>query len=63
MVDNAGTNHIQIDVYQASQQMFTGFNGGRMVSILPEGTFPVFPTVIFLGSSSGDKRGRAKPTN
>jgi hypothetical protein len=33
MVDNAGTNHIQIDVYQTSQQMFTIFDGGGMVSI------------------------------
>ncbi len=26
-----------------------------MVSIFPKGPFPVFPTVIFLGSSSGNQ--------
>jgi hypothetical protein len=36
MVDHAGTNHIQVDVYQTPQQMLFGFDGGCMVAVLPK---------------------------
>jgi hypothetical protein len=36
MVDNAGTNHIQTDVYQTPQQMLSGFDTGCMVAVLPK---------------------------
>jgi hypothetical protein len=48
MVDNAGTDHIQIDVNQTLQQMLSGFDGSGMVSIFPESPFAFFPLVVFL---------------
>jgi hypothetical protein len=36
LVDNAGTNHAQIDEYQTTQQMLSGFDGSRV--LLSEGS-------------------------
>ena len=58
MVDNAGTNHIQIDVNQTLQQMLSGFDGSGMVSIFPESPFAFFPLVVFLCCSSCDQSNR-----
>jgi hypothetical protein len=45
MIDNAGPNHVQIDVYQPPQQMLSGFDGGCMVkkrlSVFFAGYIPV----------------------
>jgi hypothetical protein len=37
MLDDAGPNHVQIDVHQAARQMVTGLHGGRVVAVFPEG--------------------------
>jgi hypothetical protein len=46
MRDNAGTNHIQIDILDAIPQMLTVFNHGAMISVLPKGAAPVFALVV-----------------
>ncbi len=55
MLDHAGTNHIQIDVYQTPQQMLSGFDGGCMVAVLPQSTFALFSLIVLLGRSSDDQ--------
>jgi hypothetical protein len=36
-------------------QMLVGFDGRRVITILPERPLPIFPLVIFLRRSSGDE--------
>ena len=52
MVDHAGTNHIQVDVYQTPQQMLSGFDGGCMVAVLPKSAFALFSLVVCVLSAS-----------
>jgi hypothetical protein len=40
MLDNAGPNHIHIDIDKALNQMFAGFNRRSVISIFPESAFP-----------------------
>ncbi len=47
VTDNTGTNHIQINIYQTSDQMRSRLNGSGMVSVFPESTFSFLPPVKF----------------
>jgi len=58
MIDDPGTNHIQIYVKEASNQVFFRIDGCGMITILPKSTVPFFPPVICLGRSTGDKLNR-----
>jgi hypothetical protein len=55
MAYGARTNHVEIDVDQTPMQMLVGFDGRRVITILPERPMPIFPLVIFLRRSSGDE--------
>jgi hypothetical protein len=52
MVNNPCSNHIQIDIGHASDEMFAIFNRCGMVTVFPEGTFAIFPLIEFLAGTA-----------
>ena len=55
MTHHAGANHIEINVDQATMQMFVGLNSRSVVAIFPERSLPSFALVVFLRSAAGDE--------
>jgi hypothetical protein len=53
MGDFTGTNHIQVDIGDATVQMVVGFNCCGMIAIFPESTFAILPQIELLGGSAG----------
>ena len=47
------THHIEINVYEAPQKMFTIFDSRGMIAILPKCSFSFFPNIELLSGSSG----------
>ena len=58
MLDNPGTNHIEIDVNKALRQMLIRFNCCRMIPIFPVGSFPALSLIEFLARPSGNQLDR-----
>ena len=48
----ARTNHVQVDVRNASGQMTVGLNRRRVIAILPESATPFLPRIELLSHSS-----------
>ena len=55
-----GSYHIQIDVCNATCQMAVGLHSGRVISIFPESTVALFPSVELLRGSPGYQLQRAR---
>ena len=53
--DNPCANHIEIYIDEALQKMPPCLHRRRMITILPKGTFSVFPLVVLLACPSGYK--------
>ena len=47
-------HHVQIHVCQTAYKMVVRFDGGRVVSILPEGALPLLSLVEFLSGPARD---------
>ena len=52
MADDARTNHIEIDVDQALDEVLLGFDRYRMVAILPKRAASAFAIVVALGCAA-----------
>ncbi len=55
MPHNPGTNYVEVNVYQAFQQMIAALNCGRMISVLPKCAFPSLALIELLAGSSGNQ--------
>ena len=55
MANHAGTNHVQIDVNKAANQMFISLNSRCMITVLPECTVTFLLIPELLGYSPGDQ--------
>ena len=53
MLHNTCTHHIEVNVYEAPQKMFTFVDSRGMIAILPECIHSFFPNVELLSGSSG----------
>jgi hypothetical protein len=51
MGDNARSNHVQIDINHALNQMGIRLYCRSMITILPKGTLPILPLIVFLACS------------
>jgi hypothetical protein len=45
MLNHAGPNHVQIDLYQTMAQMLAGFDGFSMVALFPAGAHALFSLI------------------
>ncbi|OGT79429.1 MAG: hypothetical protein A3I13_04005 [Gammaproteobacteria bacterium RIFCSPLOWO2_02_FULL_47_50] len=55
MPDDAGPDHIQVDIDQALKQVLIGSYGGGMITIFPVGAFAPLPLIKFLSSPAGNQ--------
>jgi hypothetical protein len=53
MTNNASSRHVQVNIYDTSQQMLATLYGSCVIPIFPEGPLPIFPLVVFLPGSTG----------
>ena len=60
MLHNTATNHVEIDVNEALDQVLVGFNRSRMVAIFPVRPFPTLPLIELLPCSSRDQLDRVR---
>jgi len=51
MIHYARPHHVQVDVDDASQQMFTTFDNSRVIAIFPECSLAILPMIVFLARS------------
>ena|GEM_PF-6291689 len=51
----AGTNHIEIYINKAADQMFISLNSSSVIAVFPEGSLPFLALIEFLGGSPGDQ--------
>jgi hypothetical protein len=54
MVYNAGPYHIEIDIHQASYQMFPTVNCRGVITVFPKGALSSLPLIKSLRNSSGN---------
>ena len=55
---NAGSNHIEVHINKALNQMTACFNCRRMITVFPESAFPILPLIKLLGCSSRNQLNR-----
>jgi len=51
MAHRAGPYHVQIDVHKTAMQVRTGFDGGGVIAVFPEGAQARLPAVVVLRRS------------
>ena len=52
---NSRSDHLQVHVYKAAQQMLSGLDGGGMVAVLLKSALSFLPLVVFLAGPSGQE--------
>ena len=55
MIHHAGSNHVEINVNEATVKVVIELDCGGMVAVLPERALLTFALVILLGSAAGDE--------
>ena len=55
MADSTDSDHIQVNIQHAADQMGVILNSGCVVTIFPECAFSIFPYIVRLGCATGDQ--------
>src|SRR6266850_6027749 len=55
MAHNSGTHHVQVNVDETAMEMDVGFDGGGVITVLPEGAQAPLPAVVLLRGLTGDQ--------
>jgi len=55
MINNAGPDHIAINVDETSHKMTIRAHSGGVIPVFPESPFSIFSSVVCLAGSSGNK--------
>ncbi len=53
MCYHAGSNHVEIDINKAADQVLISFNSCSMIAVFPEGSLSILALIEFLGRSPG----------
>lgn len=57
--NNAGPDHIQIDINNASPQIVTGFYRCGMITVFLKSAFTILAAIVFLAKSAGNELNRS----
>jgi len=53
VLDHTVSNHVQVDIKEATQQLFARLYGRSVITIFPESAFAVFSKIEFLRGMTG----------
>jgi hypothetical protein len=55
VVNNTGSDHVQINILDTANKMLTIFDIGCMIAVFPKGSFSILSLVKFLTNPAGYK--------